>query len=74
MPITSIDIKKYTRKKIMKHCQISKIITLHLSMLTNSTCFPPDGVILVNLGIPISSSTSANLAPPQIAERTSTNP
>lgn len=38
-------------------------------MLTNSTCFPPDWVVLVNIEIPTSSRTSANLAPPQTAEK-----
>lgn len=47
------------------------VCTLHLSMLTNSTCFPPELVTLVNFGIPTSSRTSANLAPPQTAERKS---
>ena len=45
------------------------IVTLHLSMLTNSTCFPPNCVIWVSFGIPTSSRTSANLAPPQMAKK-----
>lgn len=43
--------------------------TLHLSILTNSTCLPPAFVTDVKLGIPTRLRTSASLAPPQIAER-----
>lgn len=46
------------------------VLTLHLSTLTNSTCFPPDTVTEVCLHIPTSSRTSDNLAPPQVAENT----
>ena len=42
-------------------------LTLHLSTLINSTCFPPKGVIEAKLGIPTSSRTSASFAPPQMA-------
>lgn len=38
-------------------------------MLTNSTCFPPRGDVCEGLGIPISSRTSANLAPPHTAAK-----
>lgn len=44
-----------------------KLFTLHLSMLTNSTCLPPHGDLFEDLGIPNSSRTSANFAPPQTA-------
>lgn len=43
-------------------------LTLHLSTLINSTCFPPKGVVEAKLGIPTSSRTSASFAPPQMAE------
>lgn len=42
-------------------------LTLHLSTLINSTCFPPNDETEVNLAIPISSRTSDNFAPPQVA-------
>lgn len=40
-----------------------------MSTLMNSTCFPPNAVIDVLLGIPMSSKISHSLAPPQIAEQ-----
>ena len=46
---------------------LSTKLTLHISTLTNSTCYTPEDVVLVDLGIPTSSRTSANLAPPQMA-------
>lgn len=52
------------RKKKKKKFQL----TLHLSTLINSTCFPPKGVVEAKLGIPTSSRTSASFAPPQMAE------
>ena len=57
---------KQGRKKYKPHRQ--RVITLHLSTLTNSTCFPPLGVVLDSLGTPTSSSKSASLAPPHTAE------
>jgi len=64
------EIKKEMKESEISELQLERVaITLHWSMLTNSTCFPPNSVVLVNFDIPTSSRTSLNLAPPQTAER-----
>jgi hypothetical protein len=44
-------------------------LTLHLSMLINSTCFPPNDVTDVSFETPTNSKTSDSFAPPHVATK-----